>query len=665
MFNTDDSAIRIGEELQQQTAQIVSQLRAREEQLARRESELAERQKKFESEEARKTKELQDRESELTQAALKLAADTENLELRVKKLLDAERNYETRCQELEGVQSHLEARAASLDEKEGSLIALQEEARRDQQVRLREVETLKEKLVAERENFERESKEQFEAMRVYLQKQRDVAKQILNDAAEQARSKMEQLVVREEALEAAERRLCEREKAFEEERLAQVTSFSELKKELNEQFRVRMQEKAEALEQDWMAEAEIARNEIQCLKKEAEETLLEARKQANILLQDAEARVQNDEEALRQLSEAKMQEVQGRADFLLQNAQAEADSFLQSAQAKADFLLQNAQAEADLLLQNTQAKVRNDEENRHNMIQAQIEEARTQAKRLIEEAQCEIAQKMRDAQLEIEAIKQEAFKDLQDKTNLLAEQENELTRLGFALEKERGEVREKHVQAIQEAKRIVSEANEKASALLGEIEKRAATILEDAQAQASFHLSQIEMERKKLERERSDFHSEMELRRANLEQEMLAAFEENYKSQAARIKQRESALIQQEVKNAKLEAAEIVKIAREQADAILQSAQGKAQEIIVHAGQTVSDSQSAWRLKQSADRILAQTQEKAQELQEKERQLESMARKLREKQEALNQREATLADVRAEMEALAYELVDDRNNVRT
>ena len=45
-------------------------------------------------------------------------------------------------------------------------------------------------------------------------------------------------------------------------------------------------------------------------------------------------------------------------------------------------------------------------------------------------------------------------------------------------------------------------------------------------------------------------------------------------------------------------------------------------------------------------------------LSERERQLEELARQLKEKQEVLQQREITLAGVRKEMEALAYELVD-------
>ena len=47
-------------------------------------------------------------------------------------------------------------------------------------------------------------------------------------------------------------------------------------------------------------------------------------------------------------------------------------------------------------------------------------------------------------------------------------------------------------------------------------------------------------------------------------------------------------------------------------------------------------------------------------LSERELKLELLERQLREKQEALQQREKTLAGVRAEMESLAYDLVDKK-----
>ena len=123
------------------------------------------------------------------------------------------------------------------------------------------------------------------------------------------------------------------------------------------------------------------------------------------------------------------------------------------------------------------------------------------------------------------------------------------------MEQEKSQVRESQLHALQEAKGIVSEANEHAASHLADVQKRAETIVEDAKAQASLQMSQLVMEPKNLERERNDFQHEMELRRASIEQEMLASFEEKYKSMDSQWKQREAMLIQQEVKNAKMQTA--------------------------------------------------------------------------------------------------------------
>ena len=169
-----------------------------------------------------------------------------------------------------------------------------------------------------------------------------------------------------------------------------------------------------------------------------------------------------------------------------------------------------------------------------------------------------------------------------------------------------------------EAKGIVSNANDKAAGILADVQRRAQTIIDEAKSQASLQMSQLVMEQRKLEKERSDFHQEMETRRG---------------LEDLQWKQRENSLIQEDVKNAKLQAAEILKIAHEQAEKIIQNACSRDD---LAGSRPVSS------------------------LSERELKLELLARQLREKQEALQQREKTLAGVRAEMEALAYELVDKK-----
>ena len=186
------------------------------------------------------------------------------------------------------------------------------------------------------------------------------------------------------------------------------------------------------------------------------------------------------------------------------------------------------------------------------------------------------------------------------------------------LEKEKSSIQESQVNAMVEAKGIVSNANDQAAGILAEVQRRAQTIIDEAKSQASLQMSQLVMEQRKLEKERSDFHQEMESRRG------LEDFQ---------WKQRENSLIQEDVKNAKLQAAEILKIAHEQAEKIIRGAC-------------------------SRDDLVGSRPASA--LSERELQLELLARQLREKQEALQQREKTLAGVRAEMEALAYELVDKK-----
>ncbi|MBQ6106768.1 MAG: hypothetical protein IJK97_01055, partial [Thermoguttaceae bacterium] len=171
------------------------------------------------------------------------------------------------------------------------------------------------------------------------------------------------------------------------------------------------------------------------------------------------------------------------------------------------------------------------------------------------------------------------------------------------------------VNAMVEAKGIVSNANDQAAGILAEVQRRAQTIIDEAKSQASLQMSQLVMEQRKLEKERKDFHQEIETRRGL----------ENL--------QWKDSLIQEDVKNAKLQAAEILKIAHEQAEKIIRGA---------------------------CSRDDLASSRPASSLSERELQLELLARQLREKQEALQQREKTLAGVRAEMEALAYELVDKK-----